>query len=411
MKLSFQIVRSLVIAIVVVVIAIIAAKVSDNSIVRFMVVSVLIVTFVKQGFQDIPANQLKKAMPMIFGNFTKGEFGDGELLDFGWNFFPLYGLVFSYALIDVHEFNFTITLDERTPDNGEVHVEPFFSYIVDPEHPFVFLRAGDSSGVEQKLEERVSSVVRQWISSRYEGPQTWQETRQSNGLALDVIIEKLFPGKLHAITRPSLPLALSQITDVALIRYFTGKPPLYDPKNEGIVPGQHDQEWQKQLDELKTADHNTWKKLYDAVEERREATSEIKSGGQRLRITDLGIMITLVNLGTIDPVGKTAEAADKVAQAKQDITIKGMRADAYRKQIKKMLNILNDPKASTDAVGIQWELVKKDIDEKHISLDPGTLEVIKSLGLALANRAQFAIDPTTLKTIETLALELMRRIK
>ncbi len=384
---TFQELRIAVTASILVAILVLAIVVgiAGNALVGLIAFIGLVVAFVGQGIENIPANPPTKAMPMFWGKFTGGD--SGELIGPGLTFFPFRGFLFGYTLIDARQINFTVTLDERTPDNGEVHVEPFFSYAVDPKRPLAFLTAGDQGGVEQKFGERVSRALREWISSRSEGPQTWQEARQSNGLALDTIIENLFPGRLPKIVKPTtLPKVLIGITDAALMKYFTGKPPLYDPNNKNFKPGKDDEAWKEALDRMESENPDMWDELRRTVQERLNVTNKAKEGGVNWPIADLGIVVFLTNLGSIDPVSKTAEAADEVAQARQDLEVKELRAIAYRTQIAEMKKILDDPRISTDAVAIQWGIVKKRINETQIRLAPDIINAIEEIGLEIAGR-------------------------
>lgn len=357
----------------------------------------LLVAFVAQGIRGIPADPPTGAVPQFTGEFIDA------FLEAGWTFFPFCGLLFDFSLVDARQINLEIVLDprqpdnkgldERTPDNGVVHVEPSFVYKVNAKNPVQFFIAGEREQVERKFTLSVERVLREWISSRKEGPQTWQGARESNGLATDFLIDRLFPNQLEPFPeekKEGLPAKLKGITVEALMKHFTERPPLYDsnlskdskakdPKGylEAYRPTDQDKKWQAGLKKLSRDNDLAYKEFEDIIKKRIAQALEAKSGGVEYLLENLGIVVTLVNLGSIDPTGETSKAADRVAMAKLDADAKAAEGDGFRKQIAEMKLVLGDPRAALDAVTIQQGLVKKEVRESQFGVPPDLVEAIK----------------------------------
>ena len=224
-----------------------------------IILIVLLGAFFLQGQREIPANPPQRGIPTFWGNYIDAPEHDhtkgGVSLHPGRWFLPLAGVLFDFVLYDASEINLEMTIEERTPDRGTVLVDPYFTYIVDPDHPVRYIRAGDKGIVEDKFTERVDSRLREWISSPSEGPVTWPEALQSNGLAMDVLIQKLFPEYLSESQREIQGVLdtmsnSGNITVPMVIKYFTGRPALPEkpPKPEDGEIRQHEYQAKQALD-------------------------------------------------------------------------------------------------------------------------------------------------------------------
>lgn len=359
------------------VIAIVAMIASANSAVGVVIFLLLLAGFYLQGLAEIPADPPRRAIPEFWGAFIDADNG-GTSLPPGRTFFPLLGILFDYVLFDAGQINLEMSIQERTPDNGNLTVDPFFTYMVNPEHPTWFIKAGDKAGVELKFTERVDGRLREWIASSNEGPLTWQEARQSNGLAVGVIIDKLFPGRLPTIP-DSIRRAITggdEIPTSAFIKYFTGRPALSEanPHETGV---------KAKLDALKAANRAEWNLLQTTVRSRIAFTENVKGGGfpDGFPIDNLGIIITLVSLGSIDPDGATAAAADRVATARQDAVVKTIESDNFQEQVEKFAAAHGgDMKAATEAIQLLRGLAKKDIKESQWAIRDDTMKALAAFG-------------------------------
>jgi hypothetical protein len=357
---------------------------------------ILLLIFWIQALANTPANPPMRAIPKIWGNYVNADSG-GISLDPGVTFWPLRGLVFSYDLFDASQIDLTLAVDEWTPDGNKITVNPFFNYIVNPDLPVYFIKAGGRARVEEKLDQRIEGRVREWISSKQEGPLTWQEAQQSNGLGMDVVIQKLFPGTLPLIPNSILTTIAAipggdNISLAMFIRYFVGRPALPEKASKKDLELKKFEVSAKIiLDKLKVDDRPTWDALKEAVDRRVEFVENVKAGGCRFPIDNLGIIILQAAIGNITPDAAAAKAADRVAEATQDMRVRTIRSDNQRQRIETMKKTFNgDSKAATEAIQILDGEIKKTVTETQVGLQgdnvKALLELLGPFGKALADR-------------------------
>ncbi len=390
---EFQALRGLTIAITIGFIAIAAmiAMATVGFAVGCVIFSILLAVFLLQGFRNIPANPMMRGIPLFWGNYIDADNG-GTSLGSGWWFFPFVGLLFDYILFDASQINLAMSVQERTPDRGVVLVDPYFTYIVDQNHPVWFIRAGDRAMVEKKFIERIDGRVREWISSQTEGPLTWPEALQSNGLAMDVIIRMLFPGTLPDIPRSIIEAITDgdEIPISMLIKYFTGRPPLPEK-----APGVDDHDILKQeyrvkqtLNDLRKSNRVIWNQLEAAIRARIAITNDIKSGmfpprpgePEGYPINNLGIIVKLASLGNIKPEGATAAAADEVAKARQIALVHTIESDNFTEQVEKFARLHGgDMKAATEAIQLLRKLTTKSTTEQQFALRADNVQALLTI--------------------------------
>ena len=384
----FNVLRVITTLIASVIIAMIAGLVGyfvSSAVFGIVVFLILFTAFILQAIRLIPPAPPRKGIPTFLGDFISADTG-GISIGPGYIFLPLFGLLFGYVPYDASEINLVIEdIKELTPDGGSLTVDAFFTYRVDQEHPVWFIRAGDKAIVEKKLEERVDGRLREWISSENEGPLTWPEARQSNGLAMDVMIQKLFPRGLdHYNIPPSVVAAIPDGADIplsAFIKYVTGRPQLSEdnPQERGVKAS---------LDQLKISNRAAWNTLRQTVRERNDFIESVKGGECAFPIPNLGIIVTLASLGSIDPDGSTAAAADRAAGAVQDARVETIKSDNFQTQVEKFATAHGgDMKAATEAIQLLRGLIKKDTQEKQYAIRADNLQVLRDLlGPALISR-------------------------
>ena len=386
---QFQLLRGLVTAITIGVIAIIAVFVMANMgfAVGFVVFWILLAFFFLQGQRTIPADPPIRGIPTFWENYIDVDNGGVSLHPGRW-FLPWSRLLFDLIRYDASQINLTMSVQERTPDRGGLILDPYFTYVVDPDNPVGFIQAGDKEIVELKFNERVDSRLREWICSQNEGPLTWSEALQSNGLAMDIIIQKLFPGTLPDIP-PAIIAAIpggDEIPISTFIKYFTGRPPLPEkrPKAKESEIVKKEFEAKKKLDDLKQTTRPAWDSLDKAVKARLDVANAVKGGVFPARfpngfpINNLGILVTLAGLGNIRPEGVTATAADKVAEARQIALVNTIESDNFQEQVEKFAKAHGDDMpAATEAIQLLRKLKTKSTVEQQFALRTDNVEALK----------------------------------
>jgi len=391
-----RIMTTLVVAVVIAFIAGFAMINTESFFVGAVIFTFLSVAYWLQGLADIFPDPPTRAVPKFWTAFINADSGSFSLKSGRW-FFPLRGLLFGYDTYDASQTDLTLSVDEWTPDGNKITVNPFFTYIVNPDHPAWFINTGRKAGAEQKLDQRVEGRMREWISSRQEGPLTWQEALQSNGLGMDVLIQKLFPGQL-----PPVPPALIAIVaaipggdNISLsmfIRYFIKKPALPEKAEEkDLELKKNEVRAKKILDKLKTTDRPTWDALRDAVQRRVDFVENVKAGGCRFPIDNLGIIILLASIASISPDDATAAAADRVAAATQDMRVRTIKSDNQRQRIESMKPTFGgDAKLATETIQLLDEEIEKKVTETQVGLQGDNVRALLTLlgpiGKALGER-------------------------
>ena len=388
---QFQLLRILISVITALIFAIIAVfvMVTIGFAVGFVMFWILLAFFFLQGQRTIPADPPIRGIPTFWGNYIDADNGGFSLHSGRW-FLPWSGLLFDLVRYDASQINLTMSVQERTPDRGGLILDPYFTYVVNPDHPVWFIQAGDKEIVELKFNERVDSRLREWISSQNEGPLTWSEALQSNGLAMDIIIQKLFPGTLPDIP-PAIIAAIPGGVEIPIstfIKYFTGRPPLPEKapeKNEGEIRSQEYRAKQT-LDSFKQTNRPTWNSLEAAVRARTAVAEAVKGGIFPARfpngfpINNLGILVTLAGLGNIRPEGATAAAADKVAEARQIALVNTIESDNFQEQVEKFAKAHgNDMPAATEAIQLLRKLKTKSTVEQQFALRTDNVEALTTI--------------------------------
>jgi hypothetical protein len=380
-----RILTTIIVAIVIAIIAGVVMVISGDFLTSVAVFFILLAAYWLQGLADTPANPPMRAVPKFLGNYIAANTG-GISLDPGLTWYPLRGLLFSYDLLDASQFDLTLAVDEWTPDGNKITINPFFIYIFNPDLPVSFIKAGGRARVEEKIDQRIEGRLREWISSKQEGPLTWQDALQSNGLGMDVVIEKLFPGQLPPIP-PNLIATVSalpgggNITLPMFIRYFTGRPTLPEKaEKKDLELKRFEVTAKKTLDNMKIADRPTWDALSNAVQKRVDFVENVKAGGCKFKIDNLGIIILGASIANITPDAAAAAAADAVAVARQDARVRTIKSDNQRQRIKDMKVVFNnDTKAATEAIQLLDKEVTKEVKEVKVGLEGDTLKGLTAL--------------------------------
>lgn len=344
---------------------------------------ILPIIFLLQGLRDVSSDPPKRATLKYMGKFFDEENG-GVSFSAGLIFLPLAGALFSLKTYNDGRLNLDMSFVERTPtDKGTVEVEMFFIYIVNPLRSVFFVKNGREAGIAKRFSEQVAARIRVWIQSFNEGPQTWEEAQQSNGLATDILIDTLCPGVLPGI--PSTILADipdgNEIPMTAFLKYFLGVPKLSEknPREKGL---------QKKLDGIKTTDPGLWTSLRHAIRIRMAYVEKIKRGdGISINIDNFGITLQLASLGKIAPVGTTAAAADRVAAAKQDAQVNLIKSRNLTQRVDEFAKKHNnDSKAATEAIQIQDGSIKKEVKEQQLAIRKDNLDVLEALAKLVFNK-------------------------
>jgi len=117
------------------------------------------------------------------------------------------------------EIAIRFTTKEVVPGDRSEVAAPVSIYIaVDPQNPVQVFIVGGLGEVAKRIEEQVDQLLRKWIVSSTEGPQTMNQAREMNEETIIKILEGLLASDVKRI-HPEIP------TEV-IIGYFKGRTPL-----------------------------------------------------------------------------------------------------------------------------------------------------------------------------------------
>lgn len=330
----------------------------------------VVIGVVLKGLRNISASPLQNAIVTFLGKPT------GQVYGPGWHSFLLYPLVYGYIPVSATKVAKTFPLTVNTPDTIRLNTEVNLDFQFDKDNPIAFLESGGEAGVEKILSEIISERVREWSTSKVEGPQTWQEAREARGEAVAVLFKAILEDELEPIP--------STIPTSALLRYFAEpqKPPYASETNKWGA------DWNKLKAKL-PIDPEELKRLRKSVETRRGQIQGVRSGKGGIAKRSLGIKILRLGIGDIEVPKSIEDAAAEEPAAELKKRAEAIRNETEKANLKNLeeevdalkARLGGDGKAALDAVLLQRNKIKREINEHKFTVDRDT---IKCLGGALA---------------------------
>lgn len=265
------------------------------------------------GLFEIPNNPITIGIVTYLG---KKQFH--LILEEGWNWLFLRGIIFDYLLLKNHSRERKINCqDIFTPDKQDLKLKIGLAYSLDKKNIESYLKKDPSpskkekgdlnidheaidGAIQESLESRIGDVLRQWAMHPNYGPHTWEEAIASSLVAMNNIAKSLFGAHLRGI-RSDLPTSI-------LIQYFSGekKPSNKYSEDEYGYDGAHP--WGK-LKKMLEEQHpnydldvsNRLDAIKERILERIEILRKLQSGDADLKISDLGIVISRLNIEEMLP--------------------------------------------------------------------------------------------------------------
>jgi hypothetical protein len=287
----------------------------------------LMFLFVKNGIKVIPSVPPHKAILTVFGKRYN------VLIDEGWRWFPLHNIVFAGWMVDVTKINKDANIRTvRTPDGAELEVQVSVTFTPgrwdnssDAEKAKALITYLNNGGYDvwNIIEDILDDAIRTWAFSKDEGPQSWEEAVAAGDDAKALIVK--------AVLGSSLPPVNSDIPTRTLLRYFH-EPRLKPLKVDSERWGENWEKLEKRLKRLTPKEIET---LKAQIKTRQDIIDKITRGNGNIFVESLGITINKLTLNSIRPIGKTAEAIDKIASELQE-------REAEKIEIAAAINRIND---------------------------------------------------------------------
>jgi len=333
----------------------------------FSLVLLAIGALVLQGLVKVQAQPPHKGVMTFLGKRTE------KVLDEGWHFLPLYPFVFGVVPVNVTRVEQDFKTDEsgpvRTPDRAELKILDSATWTPDSETKgglIAYLNAGGEAGVRSQLEDIVNERLREWVTSRDEGPLTWEEAIAARDEAVAIIVA--------AILVDQLPKINSSFPFVVLWKYFQGKHPNATEKE------QFGERWEKVARGLKKEDSI---RVRDEVDARMAEIQNIRRGNGKYTLPKLGIVLNRFNITEISVQGEVAKVAELREKERLEKEADVVQIQNVKDRILELMKPPPDgpgfsPEKALEVVQTeQTGKVTKTITETTFNVSPETREFIK----------------------------------
>lgn len=325
-------------------------------------------SFAFQGLRNISNDPPQKGVATLFGARTS------EVLNEGWNFFPLFPFVFGYVSVLMGRASKEFTVKVKTPDGSDSEVPVAITYRPLSGRFIEFLNSGKNAGVETQLSGKIDERVREWAIADEEGPQDWRELQKSRLEAASILTKTI--GFNHVT---EIPLYAQDVPTVIWMRYFT-KPRPTKPATESEKEWMKDG-WKRVHDVYDSLTSDQKRELEGAVNDRRGEVQRLRAGTGKIVLDDLGVTIERLNVGNIKAMGKVAEAADNEAKEKLERAAEAEELSHVRDRIKELMGAPFNygPEQALEIVQTERGKIVKTITENKLSIAPETRDMIKEV--------------------------------
>jgi hypothetical protein len=225
---------------------------------------------------------------------------------------------------------------------------------IDPNNPMQLFMVGGIDEAQERLEENIRKILREWVTSPQKGPVamgnsqlTLDRARQMNNEAINEILESLAKDQLVAIP--------SDIPTEVLIGYFTGRPPA---------------DWEKECIKVYEAKSAAEKAaIKQAVLKRLDDIAAVKGGKKPIAVHTLGLIILQMIVDNIEPDETTARFVADVAKENFESERRKIRATSFAEMASILKPQTNDLDAM-QAAFIAEDKTKQEIKVTKFELSP-----------------------------------------
>ncbi len=270
---------------------------------------VLTILFIFNGIRVTPANPPHKGMLVFLGKRQE------VVLDEGWNFLPLYPIIFNLILIKVEKVNYGLSPQQvRTPDKAMISILASITWIPgiknSPESYITYLNSGGEEGVKRVINDIIKDRTKTWAASNKDGPATWVEAQSLRDDIHEVLVKSILGDTLSRVD--------DEVPTNTWMRFFEkpqSEPTDYEanPRNKWAFKG-------KDAEGNVVWNWNGLQAIYDAkldkdglkekVNQRKKDVKEIREGKGSFGDESLGITIIRFTVNEVRVEGEVAKAAE-----------------------------------------------------------------------------------------------------
>jgi hypothetical protein len=344
----------------------------------------LVGAFFLQGLRKIPAIPPHKGLPTRWGKKV-----EKEPYKEGWGFYPGFPQFIGFIPINVETVATTVPCEKvRTPDLAESKVPVELALRPDPDNLIKYIDNSQMKGVLKQLGGEIQERVREWAMGKEEGPANWVELNASHLEATAILLRKIV-GMGEEIK--NLPDSAQCVPTWIWLRYFTEPRPTKFFKNEEPWSGKEEDggDWERVTKILRQieADHGELEvtRLREAVEARKIIIRKLRNGEGLVKLRGLGVILTRLNIGDINALGKVGELAESQAKEEQERRAEETETTNLMARMKQLMTEPGSggPGLTREQALEQIQLVQgkasKTIDAKTITLDPVTATLVAKI--------------------------------
>lgn len=256
--------------------------------------------------------------PVTYGVVTLFGKRTNHYVKEGWHWFFFYPFVEGFVPVDMTAKNQDFSPEDiRTPDMAEIEVITSITFEPDPANLINYLNKKGESGIREILDDVVEEAVRERAANPLKDPKTWEEA---------VKMKEIFVAEVAAT--------------------IIGKEVETMPE-----------------DELK------------------ELARQLRRGNGSVRIENLGIILSRVNVKSIKPKGELAAAAEQAAKELREMEAEKVEIDNIGDRIRELtVKTGIPPELAVEVVQTERKKVTKNINQ--IKLDAGS--VVEAAGKILS---------------------------
>lgn len=321
--------------------------------------------FLIEAIKDIDPQNNQVAIPIVNNKLVN------RLLGSGWKFIPLRGFFF-LDVMRLSGMSFSTRFDSIVilPDDKEINDPAQIYWIIDPYNPIPFVRLGSNQTerlmeLNQRLQEQIGQRLRQWLCSTTEGPRTLEQARQMRDEEMLAILEKISGDD---ISRLHPDLTNEQIFG------FLKKYPWMEAEKEA----------RKKFRALSEEERNAL--LEGAKNHLLKLVDDARNGHAKIRLVDLGIIVTRFGVSNIEPTPETKAGMLKVSAADWDAQAQAKTAASVAAEAELYAKTSPIPIDATKYALIRRGIVKEKIKQNEIKLSPNVTDAVLALGAQLLSK-------------------------
>lgn len=332
-------------------------------------VPLLIGIFIVTCFVKIPVRHVGQVT--FLGKRIHGRFKEE-----GWRFLALNPFLFDVILIDIGKIPFQVIIEKAlTPDNASSRIPIDIVFKPLPEKLIEYINSGGEKGVREQFSGKIQERVREWCFDEEGGPSDWMELNKSQLEGTSVLVTKIARNSITEI-----PDYAQNVPTWIWLRFFSKPKPKKLLKNEEYWAKN---DWEAVKSVLYEIENDLGKdsvnNLINKVKDRKTEVESLRIGEETIKIEDLGVELTRLNIGDIDVLGEVAKHADQEAKEIQERKAEETELSHVITQVQKFIDLGYSREQALEAVQTERNKVSKTIQEKKINVSPETRESVEKI--------------------------------